>query len=122
MQDHDAIRQVVQLYLDGLYDGHVDHLRQAFHPTANLTFADGGAISITSRDAWCEAVANRPSPRAQNLSRHDEIVMIDQSSPVTAFVKLNCAIPPRFFTDYLNLLKIDGRWQIVQKIFAVEVR
>ena len=48
--------------------------------------------------------------------------MIDQSSPVTAFVKLKCAIPPRFFIDYLNLLKLEGRWWIVQKIFAVEVR
>ena len=46
----------------------------------------------------------------------------DQSSPTSAFVKLKCALPPRFFTDYLCLLKIDGRWQIVQKVFATEVR
>jgi hypothetical protein len=37
-------------------------------------------------------------------------------------VKLNCAIPPRFFTDQLSLLKIDGRWQIAQKVFATEIR
>jgi hypothetical protein len=27
-------------------------------------------------------------------------------------------IPPRYFTDYLNLLKIDGRWVVAQKVFA----
>ena len=35
-------------------------------------------------------------------------------------VKLNCATPPRFFTGYLSLLKIDGRWQVVQKVYATE--
>jgi hypothetical protein len=37
-------------------------------------------------------------------------------------VKLNCAIPPRFFTDYLSLLKVEGRWQVAQKVFATERR
>jgi hypothetical protein len=69
-----------------------------------------------------EAVRNRPSPKAQGLSRHDEILQVDESSPTTAFVKLKCAIPPRFFTDYLCLLKVEGRWQIVQKVFATETR
>jgi hypothetical protein len=27
-------------------------------------------------------------------------------------------IPPRYFTDYLNLLKIDGRWVVAQTVFA----
>jgi len=47
---------------------------------------------------------------------------IDQSSPTTAFVKLKCAIPPRYFTDYLCLLKIDGKWQVAQKVFATDLR
>ena len=122
MADQDAIKRVIQTYLDGLYEGDVGKLQLAFHPTSALTFADGDQIKITTRDEWCEAVKNRPSPQSQNLARHDEIVLIDQSSPQTAFVKLRCAIPPRFFTDYLILLKVEGRWQIVQKIFAVEVR
>jgi hypothetical protein len=39
-----------------------------------------------------------------------------------AFAKVKCQLPPRYFTDYLNLLKVDGRWQIVQKIYAVQTR
>ena len=38
--------------------------------------------------------------------------------PETAFAKVACAMPPRFFTDYLSLLKVDGKWQVAQKIFA----
>jgi len=39
-----------------------------------------------------------------------------------AFVKLKCASPPVFFTDYLSFLKIDGKWQVAQKVFAREHR
>jgi hypothetical protein len=28
------------------------------------------------------------------------------------------AIGPRLYTDYLNILQIDGRWQIVSKIYT----
>jgi Putative lumazine-binding len=37
-------------------------------------------------------------------------------------VKLNCQIPPRYFTDYLCFLKVEGKWQIAQKVFATEHR
>jgi hypothetical protein len=119
--DRAEIEKVVQTYLDGLYEGDADKLASAFHPTSALTSENDGRISVMPRDEWLVAVRNRPSPQSKGLSRHDEIVSIDQSSPTTAFVKLKCAIPPRFFVDYLNLLKIDGRWQVAQKIFSVRV-
>jgi Putative lumazine-binding len=28
----------------------------------------------------------------------------------------------RVFTDQLSLLKVDGRWQIAQKVFMTEIR
>ena len=50
------------------------------------------------------------------------MLSIDLFGPTMAYVKLKCAIPPRFFTDQLSLLKIDGRWQIAQKVFMTEMR
>ncbi len=116
------IEAVVKTYLDGLYEGDTEKLARVFHPTSALTHDMGDGLKVVPRDAWLEAVRNRPSPQSQELSRHDEIVQIDQAGPTTAFVKVKCAMPPRFFTDYLSLLKIDGRWQVAQKVFAVEVR
>jgi hypothetical protein len=52
------------------------------------------------RDEWIAAVRARPSPKAQGLARGDEILLVDQSSPTTAFVKVRCQIPPRYFIDY----------------------
>ena len=120
--DRKAIEAVVQTYLDGLYEGDADKLAAAFHPTSALTQWWEGELKVTPRDAWLEAVRNRPSPRALGLSRADEILSIDQVGPEMAHVKLRCAIPPRHFTDLLALLKIDGRWQVAQKVFMTELR
>ena len=120
--DTAAITATVQTYLDGLYEGDADKLAAAFHPTSALTWADGGDLKILTRNDWLELVRNRPSPKARGLQRNDEILQIDQASACTAFVKLRCAVPPRYFTDYLCLLLVGGRWQIVQKVYAFEVR
>ena len=121
-EDSVMIREAVQAYLDGLYEGDADKLASVFHPTSSLTHEEAGQLKPLPRDEWLAAVRARPSPKAKGLARHDEILQVDQSSPTTAFVKLKCAIPPRFFTDYLCLLKIDGKWQVAQKVFSTEVR
>ena len=121
-QDRKAIEAVVQTYLDGLYEGDADKLAQAFHPTSALTQWFGGELKIMPRDTWLDWVRNRPSPKALGLARADEILSIDIAAPGMAVVRLRCAIPPRFFTDVLSLLKIEGRWQVAQKVFATELR
>lgn len=117
-----AIKAAVQTYLDGLYEGDADKLASVFHPTSALTSEQNGVLTTLPRDEWLAIVRGRGSAKAQGLERRDEILEIDQSSPATAFVKLKCQLPPRYFTDYLCLLKIDGRWQVAQKVFATEVR
>jgi Putative lumazine-binding len=120
--DRIAIESAVQTYLDGLYEGDADKLAEVFHRTSALTYEDQGTLTPLPRDEWLEAVRQRPSPKSRGLPRHDQILQIDQASATMAFVKLKCAIPPRFFTDYLCLLKVENRWQVAQKVFATENR
>ncbi len=117
-----AIEAVIKIYLDGLHEGDTDKLATAFHPTSALTGLVDGKLTITPRDKWLEAVRSRPSPKKSGLARHDHILAIDIVGPTMAQVKLNCAIPPRYFTDELAMLKIDGRWQVAQKVFMTEIR
>ena len=116
-----AIEQVIQTYFDGLYEGDADKLASVFHETSALTWDQDGKLMILSRDAWLEAVRTRPSAKSKGLVRDDGILMFDQSGPTTAFVKVKCQIPPRHFQDYLSLIHVDGRWQIVQKVYSVSV-
>ena len=120
--DRSAIEATIQTYFDGLYEGDTVKLASVFHPTSSLTWDQEDKLMVISRDAWLQAVRDRPSSKSRELARDDAILLIDQSGPTTAFVKVKCQIPPRYFHDYLNLIKSDGKWVIVQKIYAVEVR
>jgi hypothetical protein len=120
--DRAAIEQTVQTYLDGLYEGDADKLASVFHETSALTYEQDGKLTVLPREQWLKAVRERPAPKAKGLARDDTILLIDQSGPTTAFAKVKCQIPPRFFTDYLNLLKVDGRWVVAQKVFATVVK
>ena len=39
------------------------------------------------------------------------ILAIDLVGPSMALVKVKCQMPPRYFTDLLSFLKVDGKWE-----------
>ncbi len=119
-KNYNDISSALSIYFDGLYEGDTEKLGSVFHPVCHLFSNSGGEFLDWTRDKWFDVVNGRPSPKSQGLSRHDRIISIDMSDEMTAIAKLNCAVPPRYFTDYLTLLKLGGRWQIVSKSFRSE--
>lgn len=113
-----AVEKVLGVYFDGLYEGDTKKLGEAFHPASHLYSAgnDGKAADLPRAD-WFKSVESRPSGKAKGSTRADRIVSIDFTGPATAVAKVECQLPPRYFTDYLTLLKVDGRWQIISKTF-----
>ena len=120
--ERNAIEQTAQTYLDGLYEGDADKLASVFHEASALTYEQDGKLTVLPLAQWLKTVRERPTPKSKGLARDDAILWVDQSGPTTAFVKVKCQIPPRFFTDYLNLLKVDGRWVVAQKVFATVLK
>lgn len=117
----DDILATVQTYLDGLYEGNTAKLREAFHPASSLFSVVDGKLVNTPREDWCKMVETRPSPKSNGQGReYDRVISIDIAGPNIAIVKLNCAILPRVFTDYLSLIRLDGRWQVISKTFMAE--
>lgn len=41
---------------------------------------------------------------------------------MTATAVVTCAIGGTYFTDCLTLVLLDGRWQIIAKVFHAEAR
>src|SRR5262245_38752673 len=112
-----AVEKVLGVYFDGLYEGDTKKLGEAFHPASHLYSAGEGKATDLPRADWFTSVESRPSGKAKNSVRADRIVSIDFTGPATAIAKVECQLPPRYFTDYLTLLKVDGRWQIISKTF-----
>jgi hypothetical protein len=112
------IEAAIQTYFDGLYEGDAAKLAQVFNAAASLFIARDGALTVLPVPQWLERVAARPSPLSQNAARADKVLMIDRTGPVNALVKVSCMLPPVTYTDYLSLIHIDGRWQIVAKAYC----
>lgn len=118
--DLEQIEQVLQTYFDGMYEGDTDKLGRAFHDVAHLFGVADGKLTDWSREYWFDLVRGRKSPQAQDLQRRDWVVQIDRSGPTTAFAKVQCQSPPRYFTDYLTLVKLADGWKIVSKTYHTE--
>ncbi|MDP6567741.1 MAG: nuclear transport factor 2 family protein [Alphaproteobacteria bacterium] len=115
---YDEISRALQTYFDGFYDGDIETLKGIFHPACHLYSATDGPLLDDDMEAVYARVAGRTTGASQNEVRRDRILSIDKSGPESALVKVQIAIGPKLFTDYLNLLKIDGQWRIIAKIYT----
>jgi hypothetical protein len=111
------VSAVLGEYFDGLHHSDTARLRRVFHPQARYHCATDGQLLTLDMAQYFPIVDARPSPASQGHARTDRILGIEFAGPVTAFAKLECSIPPKHFTDFLTLVKLDGRWQIVAKVF-----
>ena len=119
--DRSTVEAVVQHYFDGLYEGNADTLGAIFHPTADLRWLDKGELKVLTVPDWLAWVRKRPSAKAEGKPRNDFIVTVDRSDENTAFIKVKCQLPPRYFTDYLVAMKLADGWQIVSKSYRYDL-
>ncbi len=116
------LEAVLAAYFDGLHHGDTGRLRGVFHPDALYACATGGTLLSLRMEAYFALVDQRPSPASRGELRTDRIVAIELVGPVTALARVQCSILPRHFTDLLTLLRVDGRWQVMAKVFHFELQ
>lgn len=75
------------------------------------------SLVVRPRPEYRAMVQGRASPQSGGFPRDDEILMIDVLSPDMALAKVRLRLFDNTMVDYLNLMKIDGRWCIVAKHF-----
>lgn len=104
-------------YFDGIYESDTTKLDRIFHTEGQLTSVTEGDLVYMSKQDYLGLVAGRASPASQGMNRYDKIVSIDIAGPGAATAKVECAVPPKYFTDLLTMIKVDGKWQIINKTF-----
>jgi hypothetical protein len=113
---------VVNHYFDALYEGDADKMGTIFHPSADLRWVEKGELKVLTVPDWLGLIRKRASAKAEGKPREDFIVTIDRSDDNTAFIKVRCQLPPRYFTDYLVAMKLKDGWQIVSKSYRYDLR
>jgi hypothetical protein len=115
MSEEQAIHAVVHLYVEGMTFAHEGALRKAFHPKASIIGNYEGAVEWLSLDEFIAAVAAE-GPAPAGTQPAIEIDALDLTGDA-ATVKVLDSFAGMRFTDYLSLLRVDGRWVIVSKLY-----
>lgn len=113
LSEYDAITKIVQIYIDAGKSGRGADMKLAFHPDATIfgyVGPDLFAGPIQQLFDWNDQ--NGPATELQS-----RIASIDIFETVaTVRLELDNWTGHRF-TDLFNLLKVDGEWKIMNKVF-----
>jgi hypothetical protein len=109
-----AVRAALDHYLMGHATGDPQHFRLVFHPDSKLYFNRDGKFGTRTAEEYISGAAGKPAD--DEAQRKRRIVSVDVAGDA-AQAKIELDYPTVFFTDYFNLLKVDGKWMIVNKTF-----
>lgn len=115
--DETAVRTVVEHYLHGLKFNDVASLKQAFWPQARLFFVGkGGTLGQLTQEDWYKGLAGSAGKEEQGELRIAALEVTDD----IASVKVVEEYPRSRYIDYLSLVRFDGAWRIVNKVYTSE--
>ena len=114
---HQQILQLLESYLDALYDGDVASLRATFHPDARLFAEVRGEIVQKSLDVYLQGVAGRESPASRNDPYGMSILLVDVLGKIGS-AKVRVKVGGNNYYSFLSLLSVGGDWQIVNKLYT----
>lgn len=110
-----AIETVIRDYLEGMVGHDLERLRSALHPLFVQSGHYKGQFEFYDRDAFIELFEGEEAVEPE--TEHEaEIVLIDVTGDI-AIAKATGEFRDTSFTDYLTLIMVENRWQIVMRAF-----
>lgn len=113
----DDVVALMQAYFEGLYRADSAILANVFHGEARYVNATPGDPMNHDMPIYFGIVDGRTSPADRGDLRDDRIVSISFGGNAMAFVVARMTMMGRDYLDYLTLIRADGRWQIIAKVF-----
>ena len=112
--DYDEVIKAADKYVYGLRTGSSGAVAQAFHKDAVMYgFTNGELLGGPIRNLYDFVDKNGKAP---NISTRLDVLAI---TPTTAVVRVDMeqdAIGADY-NDFLTFIKLDGRWQVIAKVF-----
>ena len=114
-----AVRAVVDRYLHGLKFNDTTSLHEAFWPEARLFYVKpDGQLGQWTQASWYASFGSGAGQEVQGQLR---IAALDVTRDI-ATAKIIEDYARSRYTDYVSLLRIQGRWWIVNKVYTAERR
>ncbi|HRJ87956.1 MAG TPA: nuclear transport factor 2 family protein [Pyrinomonadaceae bacterium] len=113
----DAVRIPLENYLKGHATGEGEFFRKAFHTEGNMVWIRDGKFTTRSFAEYIAGASGKPPSDEAKRKRSIEGIDIAGNA---ASAKIILDYPSVRFVDFMTLLKIDGEWKIVSKVFYAE--
>ncbi|WP_458720845.1 nuclear transport factor 2 family protein [Candidatus Nitrosocosmicus sp. R] len=113
-QDYEDAVVTVALYVEGLRMGNVTVLSQAFHKDAIMYgYLDGKLLHGPIKNLYDFVEKNGPAP---NIKTRIDVLAITPTTAVLHVDMENDALGANY-TDFHTLIKLDGTWYIIAKVY-----
>lgn len=117
--EKEAVKEVIQDYIDGTYQAEITKLKNVFYERAVMNGFLGPNILLADPTPFIEDIAGSPSMESNNDPYHAEIINIYiEGNVASAVVSETGFRGEASLVDFFHLIKIDGAWKIVSKLFT----
>ncbi len=108
----ERIETTLNYYLTGLVNNDAKTLTKAFHPTATMKWIGKEYKEVNAIKGLTEGMDG--SPHEEKIKTRVVSVNIAGNA---ASAQLEIQFPTFTYIDFMHLLKVEGKWKIVSKIF-----
>jgi len=115
MAQNNTDEQAVRACLENYMSGEGDKVEKAFHPSATMKYID--AQNGEFKDVPIADYISRVKANTAKQDRKIEIVALNIEGNA-ANGKIKIETDKAILFDYMNMLKVNGEWKIVSKIFS----
>jgi hypothetical protein len=120
-EDEVAVRAVLQHYIQGHATGDGAHMRLAFHPQARLFWSSADTLATRTSEEYIARMPGKPGADEGTGVRKRTIELVDVTGNA-AIGKIVLDYPEAHIVDYMSLVKTNGEWKIINKIFMTEMK
>ncbi|WP_430905774.1 nuclear transport factor 2 family protein [Maribacter sp. 2-571] len=110
--DLEQIETTVNYYLTGLVNNDAETLKKAFHPTATMKWIGKTYTEVSAIEGLTEGMDGTPLKEKIKTRVVSLTVAGDAAN-----AQLEIQFPTFTYIDFMHILKIEGQWKIVSKIF-----
>lgn len=112
--DVQDITSTLNDYIEGTANGEPKRVKRAFHKDLNLYSIANDSVRVWNGKNYTDGIKE-----GRKSNRIGRIVSIDYENDA-AMAKIEILMPnaKRIYTDYLMLLKYQGRWTIIHKSYT----
>jgi hypothetical protein len=119
--DEAAVRAALEHYIRGHATGDGAHMRLAFHPASRLFWSSGDTLATRTGEEYVARMPGKPAADEATGVRKRRIEHVDVTGNA-AIGKIVLDYPDVHIVDYMSLLKTNGEWKIINKIFMTEMK